>query len=59
MQKSIRDFYYLSNKLGNLSLLEQYSPPLKGPIYVLSKVMRNAVALAAELEWGALFLNGQ
>ena len=52
-------FYYLSDKIGTPLLLQQKSPPLNGPIYVLSKIMRNIVASAAESKLGALFLDRQ
>ena len=51
--------YYLSDKIGTPSFLEKNSPPINSPIYVLSKIMRNVVASAAESELGALLLNGQ
>ena len=52
-------FYYLSNKIETPFLLQQNSPPFNGPIYLLSKIMRNVAASATESKLGALFLNIQ
>ena len=50
-------FYFLDGK--DRPDDKNYKPKLNGPIYVLSKIICNVMASAAEAEMGGLFMNGQ
>ena len=51
--------YFLSSNSPNPSKPLPSPPPPNGPLFTLSKIMRNVMGSAAEAEIGATYLNGQ
>ena len=49
-------YFFLSDFIKDIS---KAIPKLNGPIYVLCKILKNIISLAAECEIGATFENGQ
>ena len=58
----VAGYHYLSTTPttpGKAPLPDAPSPPLNGPINVVSKIMREVLSSAAETELGSLFYNGK
>jgi hypothetical protein len=51
--------YFLSDLSTDPTVPPTSTPVLNGPIYTLSKIMRNVMGSAAEAEIGATYINGQ
>ena len=51
--------HFLSEGLPNPKNTEYFVPTVNGIIIVLCKIMRNTMALAAEAEYGPIFVNAQ
>ena len=51
--------FFLSYPKPDSITFSEYTPILNGFIFIMCKILRNIMASAAEVEYGALFLNGQ
>ena len=51
--------FLLSDPKPDTITFSEYTPILNGFIFIMCKILRNIMALAAEAGYGALFLNGQ
>ena len=49
--------FFLSNPKPDALTFSEYTPIFNGFIFIMCKILRNIMALAAEEEYGALFLN--
>ena len=53
------EVFFLSDPKPDAITFSEYTPILNGLVFIMCKILRNIMALAAEAEYGALFLNGQ
>ena len=51
--------FFLSDPKPEALTFSEYTPILNGFIFIMCKILRKIMELAAEAEYGALFLNGQ
>ena len=49
--------FFLSDPKPDAITFSEYTPILNGFIFIMCKILRNIMASAAEVEYGALFLN--
>ena len=55
----VRGFHYLSSPPADIRKQTVTTPPLNGPVHAVCSIMKNVMASAAEVDMGALFVNGR
>ena len=51
--------FFLSDMTSRTQDMDTYTPLMNGIIHVVCKILKNVMASAAEVEFGAVFINGQ